>query len=191
MDSCGANLPCTFFTFSKRTVDEIDKYIGFWYNKRKKRRICRCTLPMQGLLLATYCGWLYCRSGCTLPMQGLLLAIMLIRPNKSMLHLTYAGIITHLPEQRHRHGASVAPYLCRDYYAGAIRCIKMELGVAPYLCRDYYAPIVLYFNGGKWLHLTYAGIITLVVSVAESPKAGCTLPMQGLLLLSAQGNCPL
>ncbi len=53
-----------------------------------------CTLPMQGLLLATYCGWLYCRSGCTLPMQGLLLAIMLIRPNKSMLHLTYAGIIT-------------------------------------------------------------------------------------------------
>ena len=44
---CGANLPCTFFTFPKRTVDEIDKCTGFWYNEHKKWRICCCTLPIQ------------------------------------------------------------------------------------------------------------------------------------------------
>ena len=47
---CGANRTRAFFTFPKRTVGQIDKYSGFWYNEHKKRRICRCTLPMQGLL---------------------------------------------------------------------------------------------------------------------------------------------
>lgn len=49
--ACGANLPHLFFTFPKRTVGQIDKYSGFWYNEYKKRRICHCTLPIQGLLL--------------------------------------------------------------------------------------------------------------------------------------------
>ena len=50
--ACGANLPHLFFTFPKRTVGQIDKYSGFWYNEYKKRRICHCTLPIQGLLLS-------------------------------------------------------------------------------------------------------------------------------------------
>ena len=69
---CGANLPYTFFTFPKRTVGQIDKYSGFWYNERKKRWICRCTLPIQGLLRANNYEKTIRYSGCTLPMQGLL-----------------------------------------------------------------------------------------------------------------------
>ena len=48
---CGANLSRAFFTFPKRTVGLIDKCAGFWYDERMKRWICRCTLPIQGLLL--------------------------------------------------------------------------------------------------------------------------------------------
>ena len=47
---CGANLSRTFFPFPKRTVGLIDKCAGFWYDERMKRWICRCTLPIQGLL---------------------------------------------------------------------------------------------------------------------------------------------
>lgn len=69
---CGANLSRTFFPFSKRTVGLIDKCAGFWYDERMKRWICRCTLPIQGLL------------------HGLDEQTML----RERLHLTYAGIIS-------------------------------------------------------------------------------------------------
>ena len=66
---CGANLPRMFFTFPKRTVGEIDKCTGFWYNECKKQRICCCTLPMQGLLLLTFRHPKFSATGCTLPIQ--------------------------------------------------------------------------------------------------------------------------
>ena len=92
--ACGANRPHLFFTFPKRTVGQIDKYSGFWYNEYKKRRICHCTLPIQGLLLsamecefqagfeiAPYLSRDYCFG-----YDGL-------ESSRPKLHLTYPGII--------------------------------------------------------------------------------------------------
>ena len=57
-----------------------------------------------------------------------------------LLHLTYAGIITHLGLFKGQQMCDVAPYLCRDYYAEAqVHLAFAGRQVAPYLCRDYYA----------------------------------------------------
>ena len=149
MDSCGANLPCTFFTFSKRTVDEIDKYIGFWYNKRKKRRICRCTLPMQGLLQPLFAIF-YFFGQLHLTYAGIITVITVgTLASLQQLHLTYAGIITGENRYTYYVNRVVAPYLCRDYYRVLFATYVTFFPVAPYLCRYYYTIKIVQSNLAK------------------------------------------
>ena len=79
-------------------MGQIDKYSGFWYNERKKRWICRCTLPMQGLL--HICKFLF-------EFSIYFVAPYLCRDYyadtaslaSSRLHLTYPGI-KHKPKRQ-------------------------------------------------------------------------------------------
>ena len=163
MDSCGANLLPLFFTFPKRTVGQIDKCTGFWYNECEKRRICRCTLPMQVLLLMFSPSYMASSWRCTLPMQVLLLLFRLC--------------FVYLPQ--------VAPYLCRYYYSWSSMIKVSTAAVAPYLCRYYYSTCA------RTKFLNRSGCtLPMQVLLLEQPYhlaivvCGCTLPIQVLLLVS-------
>ena len=93
---CGANLPHLFFTFPKRIVGQIDKYSGFWYNEHKKRRICHCTLPTQGLLHPFFrmITCFFVEIAPYLPRDYYISWSALEISFKNELHLTYTGIIT-------------------------------------------------------------------------------------------------